>query len=303
MVLHKAVLIRTENITAKSHVNCQGGTTSRSLMKEAQTLLTWAESNLLSLEAKHLQGQLNTKADWLSRTDIDQGEWSLHPKVYQSVIETLGHPVLDLFASPSNVKTPRFFSRFKTQGAENFNALNCRWPEGLLYAFPPVPLLSRLLSKIWRTRSEVILIAPAWLRRPWFSEILNLSIQSFPLQTRPTLSGTGPSPRPHLDSASRLEIERSMLTRYGYSSEVIESILASRRPSTIKIYEYTFKAFKRWCKRKKKDFIEVTVATLKRQVAVITSILPHNQAAQISHHSHIRRLLKGVSNRAPPTKH
>ncbi|XP_042300597.1 uncharacterized protein LOC121918648, partial [Sceloporus undulatus] len=111
-----------------------------------------------------------------------------------------------------------------------------------------------------------------------------------------------------------------MLTSYGYSSEVIESILASRRPSTMKIYEYTFRAFRRWCKRKKKDFIQVSVATIlqflqdgfgqglrpntiKRQVAAITSILPHEQAATISHHPHIRRLLKGVSNRAPPTRH
>ncbi|XP_042315084.1 uncharacterized protein LOC121926295 [Sceloporus undulatus] len=191
IVQHKPVLIRTDNITAKAHVNRQGGTRSRVLMKEAQLLLTWSETNLLSLRAEHLQGQLNSKADWLSRTDIDQGEWSLHPEVFQTIVEIFGPPIMDLFASPINAKTPRFISRFKTQGAEDFDALTCRWPEGLLYAFPPVALLTKLLSKVRRTGAMVILIAPAWPRRPWFSELLNLSTQNFPLTTRPDLLSQG----------------------------------------------------------------------------------------------------------------
>ncbi|XP_042300634.1 uncharacterized protein LOC121918687, partial [Sceloporus undulatus] len=139
-------------------------------------------------------------------------------------------------------------------------------------------------------------------------------------QAGPAVPGSRSPPRSFLASASRLEIERFTLTGYGYSPEVIESILASRRPSTIKIYEYTFKAFKRWCKRKKKDFFRITVPTLlqflqdgvdqglrpntvKRQISAVTSILPHDEAALISQHPHIRRLLKGVSNRSPPTIH
>ncbi|XP_042302565.1 uncharacterized protein LOC121919745 [Sceloporus undulatus] len=139
-------------------------------------------------------------------------------------------------------------------------------------------------------------------------------------QTGSPHARTDPPPRPSLATASRLEIERRMLKGYGYSSEVVDSILASRRQSTNRIYEYTFRTFRRWCKVKNKDFIKISVPTVlqflqdgflqglrpntvKRQVAAITSILPHDDAARISQHPHIRRLLKGVANMAPPTKH
>jgi hypothetical protein len=44
------------------------------------------------------------------------------------------------------------------------------------YAFPPRPLLTEVLKKIHRDQCKVILIAPAWPWRPWFSMILDLLI-------------------------------------------------------------------------------------------------------------------------------
>lgn len=69
------VLVLTDNITAKAHVNRQGGTRSRDLMLEASVLGTWAESNLLSIVAEHISGEANVRADWLSRAKVDQAEW------------------------------------------------------------------------------------------------------------------------------------------------------------------------------------------------------------------------------------
>ncbi|XP_042300431.1 uncharacterized protein LOC121918446 [Sceloporus undulatus] len=137
---------------------------------------------------------------------------------------------------------------------------------------------------------------------------------------RPPESGSDPPPRPSVAEPSRLEAERLMLRWCGYSTEVIESILAARRPSTNRIYEATFRSFKRWCKLKRVNFLDFSIPTLlqflqdgikkglrpntiRRQVAAITSVLPHKKASVMSSHPHVKRLLRGLSNRAPPTRH
>lgn len=70
----KHVLLLMDNMTAKAHVNRQGGTRSRRLMIEAQRLLGWVESHLLSVWAKHIAVTANVTADWLSRSQVDQAE-------------------------------------------------------------------------------------------------------------------------------------------------------------------------------------------------------------------------------------
>lgn len=43
------VLILTDNVATKAHINCQVGTWSRSLMAEAETLGRWAEKHIGSV--------------------------------------------------------------------------------------------------------------------------------------------------------------------------------------------------------------------------------------------------------------
>ncbi|KAJ1204843.1 hypothetical protein NDU88_000281 [Pleurodeles waltl] len=45
------------------------------------------------------------------------------------------------------------------------NAFRRKWNSGLLYTFPPIPLLPRVLKKIRQDRAQVILVAPDWARR------------------------------------------------------------------------------------------------------------------------------------------
>lgn len=68
------VLILMDNISAKAHMNRQGGTYSRALMHEALRLGLWAETHLASLQVAHILGTANVHADALSRFLIDQAE-------------------------------------------------------------------------------------------------------------------------------------------------------------------------------------------------------------------------------------
>ncbi len=47
---------------------------------------------------------------------------------------------------------------------------------GLLYMYPPLPLLSLALHKVIREEAQVIAILPWWLRGAWFPLILQLLV-------------------------------------------------------------------------------------------------------------------------------
>ncbi|XP_039189596.1 kelch-like protein 14 isoform X2 [Crotalus tigris] len=102
------VLILTDNVASKAHVDCQGGTRSRSLMSEARLLGSWAESNLASLRAEHISGVENHQADFSSRSTVDPSEWGLHPDLFSEISHRFGHPILNLFASSTNAQLPRY---------------------------------------------------------------------------------------------------------------------------------------------------------------------------------------------------
>lgn len=122
------IRILTDNVTAKAHINREGGTRSRSLMEESARLFTWAE---------HISGTTNLRADWLSRQMIDQAEWRLHPSLFRALSIKFGCLIVDCFASQDNAQLPRFFTRFPCPAAKDVDALHCPWPPGLLYASPP----------------------------------------------------------------------------------------------------------------------------------------------------------------------
>ncbi|XP_058020134.1 uncharacterized protein LOC131188700 isoform X1 [Ahaetulla prasina] len=170
------VLLLTDNITVKAHINRQGGTRSRGLMAEADRLCRWAERNVISIRAEHIAGIDNVRADWLSRAPLDPAEWRLDPELFKEIVRRFGQPVIDLFASPANHQLPRYFSRSPAPGAEGVNALRLPWPRGLLYAFPPMAILPRVIGRILQTRAQVILVAPYWPRRPWFVDLVRLSV-------------------------------------------------------------------------------------------------------------------------------
>ncbi|XP_013908504.1 PREDICTED: uncharacterized protein LOC106538525 [Thamnophis sirtalis] len=145
LVANAHVLVLT---ATKAHINRQGETKSRRLMTLYLQLISWAETHLLSLRAKHISGVQNIQADGLSHMHIDPAEWSLHRRIFQQLTVRFGLPVLDLFASQDNTQLPRYFTRYATPGVEGTDALRSEWPLGLLYAFPPTPLIQRVVQKL-----------------------------------------------------------------------------------------------------------------------------------------------------------
>lgn len=129
-----------------------------------------------SLTADHISGQSNIWANWLSREQLDLAEWRLHPDIFREITLWYGRPLVDFFATPQNTQFPRFFSRYRSPGAEGCNALRCPWPPSLLYAFSPLPLILLVIWKLLDERTELLLGAPRWPRRSWYADLVGLSV-------------------------------------------------------------------------------------------------------------------------------
>lgn len=194
------IRIQTDNTTAVAYLNHQGGTKSSAAFREASRILRWAELHVPALSAVHIPGVDNWIADFLSRETVDPGEWALHPEVFLLLCQRWGFPDVDLFASRFNHKCPGYVSRSRDPKALAVDALITPWTGfQLLYLFPPLPLLPRVLKRVKLEGVPAILVAPDWPRRAWYADLVNLLADApWPLPLRDDLLSQGPILHPAL---------------------------------------------------------------------------------------------------------
>jgi len=173
------VLWMCDNRTAVAYINRQGGTRSQSLYALARDILLWCRTHNIRLQCRYVPGSLNVRADRLSRPgQVISAEWSLHPRVTTALWHLWGRPHVDLFATRDNFKLPTFVSPLPDELAWAVDAFAVSW-EGLrAYAYPPTPLLPRVLAKLRQESAEVTLIAPWLPRRAWSLDLLDLCLEA-----------------------------------------------------------------------------------------------------------------------------
>ncbi|XP_063775051.1 uncharacterized protein LOC134910673 [Pseudophryne corroboree] len=187
------VLIQSDNITAVTHVNRQGGTRSRRAMAEATRILRWAENHVLALTAVFIPGVDNWEADFLSRHDLHPGEWGLHPEVFQMLVNRWEKTQVDMMASRLNKKLKRYCARSRDPQAIAVDALVTPWVYQSVYVFPSLPLIPKLLRIIRRRGVRTILVAPDWPRIAWYPELQEMLAEDpWPLPLRQDLLQQGP---------------------------------------------------------------------------------------------------------------
>ncbi len=143
------------------YLNSAVGTRSRCLDWKVREIIHWCLSMRITLSAVHISGQDNVEADRLSRFQIENPcrlerstEWSLDCRVTNLLFDIWGLPTVDLFATWLNNKVETFFSCLPDPLALQGNSLQADWSKGLLYMYPPVPLLSLALHKVIREVSS-----------------------------------------------------------------------------------------------------------------------------------------------------
>ncbi|XP_041426492.1 uncharacterized protein LOC734383 isoform X1 [Xenopus laevis] len=224
---NKPLRIQSDNATAEAYLNKQGGTRSNRAMREVAQILTWAELHVPAISAVFIPGILNWEAVYLTRQRIDQGEWSLRFDVFTQLVTRWGTPDIDMFASRHNFKVPTYCARSQDPRAAYVDALVIPWIFKRVYAFPPLALLPRVICKIRQERTETIL---HWPRRPWYSELINMSAAPpwrLPL-ARFAHSRTNKTRQPSEVAFDGLAFETELWRSKGFSKEATDILLKAR---------------------------------------------------------------------------
>ena len=149
-------------------------TVTSSLLSGMELMESGIENNMF-LTAAHLLGRLNILAD-LSRVKIRSTEWTLNDAIVQKFFLHWGVPKIDLFATEQNRKVQMFFSWQPSQLAFATDALSISWESMEAYAFPPLTLIPKVLQHMKSFRCQLILTAPQWPRRSWYTDLLQMLI-------------------------------------------------------------------------------------------------------------------------------
>ena len=172
----KRVLLCTDNTTVAAYINHQGGSQSVPLSLRTEELLLWCQTYHISLVAKHVPGKLNILADALSRPHmVIQTEWTLTQKVLGTIWSLWFKPMVDLFATRFNHRLPLYVSPVPDPNALAVDALTIEWSSLLAYAFPPLPIMGKVVRKAKVDRATLILVAPNWPAQPWYPDLLALT--------------------------------------------------------------------------------------------------------------------------------
>ena len=172
------ILVSTDNTSVVAYINRQGGTRSWSLWEETILLFEMLQKRGVTLRAVHIPGRLNVIADMLSREgQVLPTEWSLNQRVVLALFREWGTPQVDLFATRYNHKCLVFVSPVPDDLAYGTDALSLDWNRLWGYAFPPQPILNKVLQKVRTSECRVILIASAWVQQPYYPDLLELSVR------------------------------------------------------------------------------------------------------------------------------
>ncbi|KAI2645466.1 Transposon Ty3-G Gag-Pol polyprotein [Labeo rohita] len=317
------VLVRTDNTSVVSYINHQGGLRSRPLYKLAHQILVWSQDKLLSLRAVYVPGHLNLGADILSRQGPRPGEWMLHPEVVKQIWRVFGPAQVDLFATRENTQCPLWYSLVHPAPL-GLDAMVQTWPRLRLYAFPPdrsAPGSSRESApgRGVPSSSSPVLAGPSMVLGPDFSP-RRLSLGDS-RQERSPLTGRGLHFSPPAGAVEALGVasEGAHLLASGLSTEVVETILQSRAPSTRKLYALKWKLFTSWCGRRQQDpvncpvgsvleFLQdrlsagLTHSTLKVYVAAIAAYHAPLGGLSVGRNPLVTRFLRGALRLRPPVR-
>ena len=273
-VIDHHVTAMCDNSTVAAYVKKQGGTVSRALCLLSSPLLRWTESFDIHLDASYLPGQASVLTDLLSRRGQVVGtEWSLHPQVARSLFRVWGNPSIDLFAICLNSKLPLYWLLVPDPQAVFEDAFRHPRDDLDLYAFPPFPLVGRVIAHV-RESSRVAMTGYTLLARE--GVVRSFTTSTDPTTSRPALVGQSasatplqplpprrPCAKPSLVATLKRHFRKSSFL--GRAAGVLSGCL---RSSTSRLYQLRWQIICGWCRGR-------GVAPVNATVPVVVDFLIH----------------------------
>ena len=121
----------------------------------------WAIIHKNHLSAAHIPGKLNTVADRESRSNHVDTEWMLQSNFLNLALEPLCFkPRTDLFSTNLNAHFGIYPAFRQDPRAMYVDAFSIDWSDLTFYAFPPISVIPRGLSKVKQDSAEGIIVVP-----------------------------------------------------------------------------------------------------------------------------------------------
>lgn len=168
----KHVKVLTDNTCAVTYIKNMGGSHSTNCNTVANRIWKWCQDKNVWITIAHIPGKCNGQADQKSRKFNDNTEWKLDSIIFHKIVEKLGTPSIDLFASRLNCQLSPFVSWHPDPEAFSVDAFTINWKGWYIYAFPPFSIIQRVLQK-WRNDKAVgIMVVPDWTTAVWYPQLL-----------------------------------------------------------------------------------------------------------------------------------
>ena len=154
-----------------------GDVKSLEIIKLIKEIWDYVLSRGIPITTEYLPSKLNIIADRDSREKVDFSGWKLDPKVFQGLVQLMGNPVVDLFASRLNHQLPQYITWRPDPFSQGTNAMHQDWSQNYLYASPFLPYEQNFTVGQERTPS-MLLITPTWPTQPWYSSLPQMSLET-----------------------------------------------------------------------------------------------------------------------------
>lgn len=123
--------------------------------------------NSITLDAEWVPRSENEKADYLSKI-VDLDDWGLSFKLVRILQERFGVFEVDWFASESNAKVNKFYSRFWNSSCYDIDAFAANWGQCFGLFVPPPCIIHKVLNKMAVDKASGVLVVPLWTSAPYW---------------------------------------------------------------------------------------------------------------------------------------
>ena len=156
-----AIHLQIDNMTALSYLVKMGGTRSPELLQVAKEIWDYLLANGMAVTAEYVPSSLNIQANWQSRYHRDLSDWKLNPKMFSQIVKIRGIPQIDLFASRLNHQLKKCMSWHSHPCSCAVDSLQRSWRNLYGYVFPPFCLIGKVLAKVKKDQSLLLILTPA----------------------------------------------------------------------------------------------------------------------------------------------
>lgn len=183
-LVEQTVLHRTDSISTYAVLAKGGSARSARLTALVRRIMVYCLLHNITLASQYVGAGVIIKsgANLLSRKE-DVSDCMLNPVLFSKLWHMWGPFAADMFASRASVQnipgTDRplpYWSLWADGTAKGVDALTADWQAeaatGVLYAFPPVPLVGHVLQLVIQAKVSAVVVFPDWPAQWWWPLVL-----------------------------------------------------------------------------------------------------------------------------------